>query len=278
MKAETIKALPRFLETLGLDEPPMGIFYTDERPAEGMTPKPGDLPTREKEEKNQIDWQAVFGTFSCVIGNIWRARRKRVPAFFDAEHFGCPGGAFMLGFMKPQTETLIHYVSTGIPNYMEGELYCESPDAMRRIFEEIDPPAAAKKFCVVKHLDLFRDDEQPDVVAFFARPECLSGLHQLASYVTNDIQVVASPWGAGCTGLVTWPYKFLAQGLNKAVLGGWDPSARKFYKTDELTFTVPFEMFRQMLDRFESSFLTTKTWKIVQKKIARSRRAWGKGE
>jgi hypothetical protein len=62
---------------------------------------------------------------------------------------------------------------------------------------------------------------------------------------------------------------------NKAVLGGWDPSARKFFKTDELSFTVPFEMFVEMLNRFETSFLKTETWPIVQKKIARSKKAWG---
>ena len=278
MNLEAIETLPRFLEILQLDETPMGIFYTDTRPPEAISPKPGDLPTREKEENNQIDWQAVFGSFSCVIGNIWRARKKKVPAVFDAEHFGCPGGAFFLGFMKPQTETLIHYVSTGIPDWMEGECYCESPDALRRIFNEIDPPAALKKYCVVKSLDLFEKEEEPDVVAFFARPECLCGLHQLAAFVTNDIQVVVSPWGAACTNLIAWPFKYLMEGKNKAVLGGWDPSARKFFKTDELTFTVPFDMFRQMLDRFESSFLTTKTWEIVQKKILRSRRAWGEGD
>ncbi|MFZ7113580.1 MAG: DUF169 domain-containing protein [Desulfatiglandales bacterium] len=275
MNTEIIESLPRFIETLGMDESPMGIYYTDEPPLEGATPKPGDLPTREREIDNLIDWQAVFGGFSCVIGHIWRARKRQVPAFFDAGHFGCPGGAFFLGFMKPQTETMIHYVSSGIPDRMKGELYCKSPDALRRIFDEIDPPPAPKRFCVVKSLDLFKDEERPDVVAFFSRPESLSGLHQLAAFVTNDTQVVKSPWGAGCTGLITWPFKFLREGRKKAVLGGWDPSARKFYKTDELTFTVPFEMFQEMLACFDSSFLTTKTWEIVQKKIARSRRVWG---
>jgi len=44
-----MEALPRFLEVLGLDEEPMGIFYTDERPAGGFSPKPLDLPTLTKE-------------------------------------------------------------------------------------------------------------------------------------------------------------------------------------------------------------------------------------
>ena len=275
MNPEMKTNLTRFLEILGLDEEPMGIFYTDEKPADGFSPKPMDLPTREKEKKNAINWQAVFGQFSCVIGNVWRARKKKTAAYFDAEHFGCPGGAFFLGFMKPQTELIIHYVSTGIPERMQGELYCDSPDELRRIFDFIDPRSAPKKFCVVKPLSKFSTKEVPEVVTFFARPETLCGLHQLAAFVTNDPEVVVSPWGAACTNLISWPLKYLAKGETRAVLGGWDPSARKFFKTDELTFTVPYAMFGQMLERFEQSFLTTKTWAIVQKKIARSQKTWG---
>lgn len=274
MNKEQIKALDRFLDVFGLDEEPMGVFYTDEKPSEGFSPKPMDLPTREREMKNEIDWQTVFSQFSCVMGNIWRARKKKTAAYFDAERFGCPGGAFWLGFMKPQTETIIHYVSTGIPGQMKGELYCDSPDELRRIQDYIDPRQAPHRFCVVKPLILFSAVEEPEVVAFFARPESLSGLHQLTVFVTNDPEVVASPWGAACTNLITWPLKYIEKGENKAVLGGWDPSARKFFKTDELSFSVPFQMFCQMLERFEESFLMTKTWPTVQKKIIRSKRVW----
>jgi uncharacterized protein (DUF169 family) len=269
MDQVVMNALPRFLETLGLDEEPMGIFYTDHQPAEGFSPKPLDLPTREKEMENKIDWQAVFGSFSCVIGNIWRARMKRTIAYFDAERFGCPGGAFFMGYMKPQSETIIHYVSTGFPGRMEGERYCDSPDELRRIFDYINPRPAPAKFCVVKPLSLFIDQEEPELVAFFARPETMSGLHP---------ESVASPWGAACTNLIAWPFHYLQKGRARAVLGGWDPSARKFFKTDELSLTVPFDMFLLMVERFETSFLTTGTWKIVQKKIARSKKAWGEGQ
>lgn len=266
--------IDRFLDILGLNQQPVGIFYTDQEPKEGFSPKPLPLPTREKEIKNEIDWQATFSQFSCVMGHVLRARKLNKPAFFSAEQFGCPGCAFWLGFMKPQSETIIHYVSTGIPNYMEGELYCDSPDELRRIQNDIDPEAASGTYCVVKPLSLFKADEQPELVVFFARPETLCGLHQLATFVTNDPEVVASPWGAACTNMITWPYKFLAKGQQRAVLGGWDPSARKFFTTDELTFTVPYEMFNQMIERFTESFLTTPTWATVQKKIQRSNKTW----
>ncbi|HUV77258.1 MAG TPA: DUF169 domain-containing protein [Desulfobacterales bacterium] len=275
MNGHMLKSLPDFLEVLGLDEEPMGLFYTDKKPAEGFAPKRIDLPTREKEIKNEIDWQKVFGQFSCVMGHIWRARKKKATAYFSEELFGCPGGAFWLGFNKPQTETIINYVSTGIPNWTEGELYCDSPDALRRIFEYVDPRPAPHKFCIVKPISKFSDDEVPELVAFFTRPESLSGLHQLAAFVTHDPEVVVSPWSAGCGSVAVWPLHYLSRGQNKAVIGGWDPSARKFFKTDELSFTVPFQMFREMLNRFGESFLTTKTWATVQKKILRSKKAWG---
>ncbi len=275
MNQEIAKSLPQFLEVLGLDEEPMGIFYTDEKPDDGFSPKSIDLPTREREMKNEIDWQAVFTQFSCVIGNIWRARKKKTTAYFSAEQFGCPGGAFWLGFLKPQTETIIHYVSTGIPNRMKGEFYCDSPDNLRQIFEYVDPKPASHKFCIFKPLSSFIEEENPELVTFFVRPEALSGLHQLTTFVTNDPEVVVSPWSAACGSLVVWPLHYLSKGLNKAVIGGWDPSARKFFKTDELSFTVPFGMFTEMTNRFDESFLKTNTWANVKKKITRSKKAWG---
>ena len=113
MNAHILKSLPHFLAVMGLDEEPKGLFYTDGKPIEGFSPKPIDLPTRKKEIRNQIDWQAVFGKFSCAMGHIWRARKKKMAVYFSAGQFGCPGASFWLGFNKPQTETIINYVSNG---------------------------------------------------------------------------------------------------------------------------------------------------------------------
>lgn len=274
MDGELLKKMAAFLELMGLEEEPMGLFYTDQEPSDGFSPKPNELPTREKEMNNQIDWQKVFGQFSCVLGNIWRARRKKSVAYFSAERYGCPGGAFWLGFNKPQAETIINYVSTGIPNWTEGELYCDSPQALRQIFEYVDPRSAPATYCVVKPIGTFSGNETPELVIFFTRPEPLCGLHQLAAFVSNDPEVVTSPWGAACGNIAAWPLHYLQKGQNKAVIGGWDPSARKFFKTDELSFTVPYPMFRDMVERYDQSFLTTDTWATVQKKIARSQKAW----
>ena len=269
------KGLTGLLEAVGLDEEPMGLFYTSEKPEEGFTPKPNELPTREREAKGEIDWGAVFGQFSCVIGNIWRARRKGVPAWFSAENFGCPGGAFYTGYLKPQTETIVHYVSTGFPGHMEGEHYLNSPEECRAVFEYMDPRPAPAPYLVVKHLGLFKENEEPEFVAFFARPESMAGLHQLATFISGKPEAVKSPFGAGCSSLVSWPAWYREWGEEVAVLGGWDPSARKYFKTDELSLTFPKSMFDKILEKWPNSFLNKKAWQTARKKVSRSRRTWG---
>ena len=263
------------MKVLGLDEEPMGMFYTDEDPGEAFSPRLQQLPSVEMENKGEVDWHSIFGNFSCVIGHIWRARKKKAMAVFARDRFGCMGGAFYLGFLKPQLDFIAHYISSGIPGAVEGEHYFESAQVSHRFFQTIDPRPAPAQFCVFKPLGQFKEAETPELVIFFARPEILSGLHQLVTFVTNDFEAVQSPFGAGCSNMVTWPLHYLAKGQFKAVLGGWDPSARKFFKTDEITLTVPYDMYLHMAARWSESFLTTGTWKTVQKKIARSQKAWG---
>ena len=275
MDKKITEGMKDFFERLGLPEEPFGMFYTDQEPVKGYSPKPGLLPTSEMEKRGEINWGSIWGDFSCVMGNIWRARRMKTAAYFDRERFGCLGGAFYLGFLKPQLEFIAHYISSGIPNQIQGEHYLESADISRRFFQEVDPRPAPARYCVFKPLGQFASSEEPELVIFFARAEIVCGLNQLAVFVTNDFEAVSSPFGAGCTNMVTWPLKYQAEGKLKAVLGGWDPSDRKFMKPDEISFTVPFEMFCRMVSRWMESFLKTPTWDIVRKKIDRSRRVWG---
>jgi uncharacterized protein (DUF169 family) len=267
-----------FFNALGLTEEPMGVIYTDQEPSEGISPKRGALPSVEEEAAHTVDWAQINANWTCVIGVLWRARRKKTAAYFDREHFGCLGGAFYLGFLKPQLETIAHYVSTGIPGQLQGEHYLESPEVTRHFFSTIDPRPAPFRFCVFKPISLFVEGETPELVVFFSRPESIAGLNQLATFVTNDFEAVTSPFGAGCSNIVTWPLRYLSQGKLKAVLGGWDPSDRKFLKTDEITFSMPFEMFSRMVHRWSESFLKTATWDVVRKKAEKSRRVWGESE
>lgn len=118
MKTSWKHSLDDFLAVAGLAEMPMGMYFTDTEPNSTLSPEPLRLPTRQNEIDNRVDWPTVFGNFSCAIGHIWRARKKKTAAYFSAERFGCLGCAFWMGFNKPQLEAIIHYVSTGIPDQL----------------------------------------------------------------------------------------------------------------------------------------------------------------
>lgn len=264
-----------FYQALGLYEEPFGMFYTETRPGQGLTPEPQTLPTHADEAAGRADLKSVFDNFSCALGYIKRARSKRTAAYFDREHYGCLGGAFFLGYNKPQLEAIVHYVSTGIPGHMEGECYLDSPEACRRVFEHIDPRPAPGRYCVFKPVSLFGPEEVPEIVTFFARPESVGALNQLAAFVTGDPEAAVSPFGSACANMVSWPLKFKERGQLKAVLGGWDPSARMFFKVDEITFSVPSEMYALFLERWRDSFLTAHAWQAARKKALRSNAKWG---
>lgn len=265
----------RLLELLGHDEIPMGVCYSDEKP-EGYGPKPGELFSREGESAGTINWQAAFENFSCVMGNVWLARKKRKAAWISHEECGCMGGGFYAGMYRPYLEMNVHYVSTGVPGTpIDGEHYLPSPESMRAFMDDSIPPEPTGKYCVIKPLDQFSGDTPPLVVAFFARPEVLTGLHSLACYAAGSHNAVVSPFGAGCTSLIAWPLVYQRRGMQCAVLGGFDPSARKFMKTDELTFAMPLALYRKMLDAMETSALTRHTWEGDRKKVMKSRRTWG---
>ncbi|GFK93797.1 hypothetical protein NNJEOMEG_01631 [Fundidesulfovibrio magnetotacticus] len=268
-----------FLEVLDLDGEPYGMHSTDEEPASGYSPKAGPPVSRELEQAGAMDWQAVWGSFSCVLGNLWLARRKNLPAYFEAARYGCPGASFYLGFHAPQLDFITCYVSTGVPGTpVHGERYLPDPATARRLFEEIPPRMAPARFRVFKPLSAFESGETPETITFFVRPEQLCGLGFLASFVTGDFEALMSPFGAGCACMTTWPLHYLSQGRLKAVLGGLDPSERKFLATDELTLTVPKALFDLFVERWRDSYLTTDTWAGIRKKIARSAEAWARGK
>jgi len=265
-----IAATKRLLELLGHDEAPFGLCYADEKP-DGYGPKPGEIFSREREQAGAIDWGKAFGNFSCIIGNLWLARKKGRAAWISLEECGCMGGGYYAGLYRPYLDMNLRYVSTGIPEAgIEGEHYLPSPEAMRAFMEESAPPEPTGKYCVLKPLAHFKTE--PLVVIFFARPEAMTGLYSLVCYAAGHHQAVVSPFGSGCSNIIAWPLAYQQKGIECAVLGGFDPSARKFLKTDELSLAIPLPLYRKMLDVLETSSLTRHTWQETRKKVLRSRR------
>ena len=256
-----------FLDVLGLEEEPMGLYFTNKKPVKGFYPKRQTAADQQTSSSSEISW------ISCVLSKVRRARMEKSAAYFDNEHYGCLGGAFFMGFKKSYEEFEPFLLSTGIPGNLEGERYVKTPEVGQRFYETFDPPPASGKYLVIQPLSCFKKNERPELVVFFATNEIISGLHGLTVFLTSEIEAVQTPFGVGCCTLVSWPRKLLLKGEKKAIIGGFDATCRKYLRKDEVSFTISFELFLEMLDEWQESVLGTEYWSHVVKKIKKGKSA-----
>lgn len=89
----------------------------------------------------------------------------------------------------------------------------------------------------------------------------------LARFDETDRGAVQTPFGSGCASIIQYPYLEKASDHPRATIGMFDPSARPFVPKNMLTLSVPMNKFTKMIDNIEKSFLITKSWKTIQKRI-----------
>jgi len=251
----------KLLDILGLDGPVMGLFYTDQQPGSGISPKPmTPLNQLSPDKDHDVGWS------SCVLSKVRFARRKHCPAFFDQAHYGCLGGAFFMGFKSYYESFEPALISTGIPGQMEGERYVDSTQTGKRFYDSFKPPRAGGKVLVIQPLDLFSPEQTPEIVLLFPGRNSLIGLNALTVFVTQNPDAIRIPFGVGCAALVSWPRRFRAGNDKVAVIGGFDINCIKYLKAVELTFAVPYDLFLQMVDAWPDSMLGTRVWQRLRKK------------
>lgn len=202
----------------------------------------------------------------CVIGALVEVRKGRSFSF-NADSIGCPGGRRYLGFAERLTPDFEYFLSCGIPGKMEGERYKKSPELVKEIMKNWPSFRAPKPFVIFKRWDNLNEEDNPEVVIFFARPDVLSGLFTLANFDESDPEGAITPMGSGCSSIVSYPYLEKDSPHPRAVIGMFDPSARPYVPKDVLSFSVPMEKFVTMIKNTEESFLITDTWKKLQKRM-----------
>jgi uncharacterized protein (DUF169 family) len=236
----------QFREILGLKESPLGIYYTNDKP-EGVAPKEG-----------------ISG---CMIALLQNARKKGKVVYFDKSHFGCPGGAYYMGFFESPRPNIEYFLSCGIPGEMEGERYIKTPERAREYFAKMIPRRAPATYCVFKPIEKFQVEEKPEVVVFFASPDILAGLFTLTNYALERTDAVHAPFGSGCGTILTYPLKEAGKEQPRAILGMFDVSARPMVEKDVLTIAMPYSIFLKLLENVSGSFLQIESWKKVLQRI-----------
>ena len=202
----------------------------------------------------------------CVIGALAEVRNGRSFSF-NAHSIGCPGGKRYLGFAEGLMPGFEYFLSCGIPGRVEGERYKKSPELVKEIMKNWPALRAPKSFIVFKRWDKLSQEDEPEVVIFFAQPDVLAGLFTLVNFDESKPEGVITPMGSGCSSIVSYPYLEKDSPHPRAVIGIFDPSARPYVPNDTLSFAVPMKRFVTMIGNMEESFLITNTWKSLQKRI-----------
>jgi len=202
----------------------------------------------------------------CFLSDLAIVRQGR-SLRLDEYTIGCDGGRRYLGFSDKLKPNFEHFLSCGIPGQVEGERYKKSPELVKEFMKHDQSILTPEQYIVFKRFDQLGWGDQPIAMIFIASSDVIAGLFTLANFSESELDGVFSPFGSGCASIVKYPLLENAAERPRAVLGMFDITARPFVTRNDLSFAVPMRKFTTMVEEMEESFLTTKSWSVVQRRI-----------
>ena len=211
------------------------------------------------------DWAEKLRGWSCIICELAKVRNGK-SLVYNAERVTCGGGRRYLGYTDKMRPGFEYFLSCGNEK-TEGERYLRSPELVKEFMKHQKIMPVSGMNLVFKRWDKLEEQDQPDVVVFFSSPDVLSGLFTLANFDQPEPNGTFTPFGSGCSSIIHYPYLESLAERQRAVIGMFDPSARKCVPENTLTFAVPMKRFEKMIGYMEESFLLTDTWSVIRKRL-----------
>ncbi|OEU67072.1 MAG: hypothetical protein BA863_02030 [Desulfovibrio sp. S3730MH75] len=244
-----IKIKDRFMEIWGKYFPgsdlPIGCFYSDTLDGVEFSARP----------------RPNAKGYTCIFSQLATVRKGRARAF-NKENLGCFGSYLPLGFDSEVNEDVKNYVCN-------IERVKKSYDYFTSMYDHRPLNKASGKYLVFKRWDVLEGHDDPQVIIFINNVDVITGLHGLANFDSLTPYEVAVPFGTGCDAIVGYPMSELDSEQPKAFLGPFDPSVWQYFKSDAVTFAVPWPKFLKMLENVDESFLATESWAKIKSRFSR---------
>lgn len=214
---------------------------------------------------------------NCVVPLLIGAARGKTISLRE-ESCNCPGGAvgccFGDGFTRknPNIHKMLSQgfgdqASPQMPEHMKsGERFFCSEELALKWRNSV--PFSEKGYPRVVFAPMSRWSEIgiPDVVLVFANPDQISALVTMLGSHNGEALNTLAPFGAGCQSIV-----YAAQQISRehpmAIMGMFDISQRLEALANELTLTMPYELWTGLSADLEKSCLTTQAWTEIEKRL-----------
>ena len=210
-------------------------------------------------------WAEKQHGWSCIVCELAKVRSGR-SLVFNAERVKCGGARRYLGYTDKMRPGFENFLSCG-NGKTEGERYLRTPELVKEYMKSQRMLPISGMNLVFKRWDKLQESDEPDVVIFYAKPDVLSGLFTLANFDQAEPNGTYTPFGSGCASIIHYPYLETITERQRAVIGMFDPSARKCIPENEITFAIPMKRFEKMIGYMEESFLITDTWSVIRKRL-----------
>lgn len=233
----------KFKDSLGMKLSPVGIMFSDKTPKDAISFK----------KKTRV----------CIMPLLFKSAKGSIVAF-DNDFTKKPCARFYLGYTNWISDGIEKFLSNEKLNNRKPERFIKTKEMALSAMKANIPDNIRTDVIIIKPLELFQKNEKPEIIIFFANTDQLSGLVYLINYSSPTEERISTPFASACSSVLTVPLKYAKQGINKAVWGLHDISARKRLPKDLMTLAMPYKLFEEMYDNIDESFLITENWKIIK--------------
>jgi len=226
-------------EKLGMKLSLIGVLFSDELPE-------GALHFKKKGS-------------GCITPLIFKSAKGKTVAF-DNSTTGWPCSSFYLGYSDWIFPGIEKFLSNEVVHGREPERFMKDPETAKRFVESFIPENKRQGAVVFKPLEHFTDNEKPEIVIFFANPDQLSALVFLIQFSAPDEERIVTKMASACISIFTSPMRYAQKGEKKAVWGLHDISVRKLMPKDLMTLTLTYDLFTEVYENMNDSFIQTGNW------------------
>ncbi len=221
------------------------------------------------DEEKYAEHAAKKKGWTCMIAQLDPVRNGKTVTFAQ-DNIGCMGGVRASGYPVEYSENYRYFLSCGIEGKSGGLRLKKTAELVDDYMKTSPDFKSEGKYIVFKRWDKLEDGEDPRVVIFYATPDVLSGLFNLAGFDSADRFCVIAPFSSGCGSIINYPLLEEGREEPRSIIGMFDTSARPFVDENILSFALPLGVFAKLVYEMDESFLITDDWLRIGKRISKA--------